>query len=90
MPTNALRRPTTASVDLYAFREFGIGPLQPRVFVQVFNALDTRNATGVFGDTGLPDITFLNVGAADDPGFYVRPDFYQEPRRIQLGLSVGF
>ena len=90
IPTNALRRPSTASVDLYAFREFALGPVEPRVFVQVFNVLDARNATGVFGDTGLPDVTFVDVGASDDPGFYVRPDFYQEPRRIQLGLSVGF
>ncbi|MEM0963594.1 MAG: TonB-dependent receptor, partial [Bacteroidota bacterium] len=90
VPTNALRRPATASVDLYAFREFSLGAVTPRVFVQVFNLLDARNANGVFGDTGLPDVTFLNVGATDDPGFYVRPDFYQEPRRIQLGLSVGF
>ena len=90
VPTNALRRPSTATVDLYAFRELAIGPTTPRVFVQVYNLLDARNATGVYGDTGLPDVTFLNVGAGDDPGFYVRPDFYQEPRRVQIGLSVGF
>ncbi|PAP76564.1 TonB-dependent receptor [Rubrivirga marina] len=90
IPTNALRRPATASVDLYAFRQFDLGGVAPRVFLQVYNLLDARNATGVYGDTGLPDVTFLNVGAQDDPGYYVRPDFYQEPRRIQLGLSVGF
>ncbi len=90
IPTNAQRRPTTASVDMYAFRQFDLGAVSPRVFVQVYNLLDSRNASGVFGDTGLPDVTFLNVGATDDPGYYVRPDFYQEPRRIQLGLSVGF
>ena len=90
VPTNSLRRPSTATVDLYGFREFDLGPSRPRLFVQVYNLLDARNANGVYGDTGLPDVTFLNVEAGDDPGFYVRPDFYQEPRRVQLGLSVGF
>ncbi len=90
VPTNANRRPTTASVDLYAFREFSIGRAQPRLFLQVYNLLDTRNANSVFGDTGRPGVTFRGVDAGDDPGFYVRPDFYSEPRRVQLGLSVGF
>ena len=90
VPTNADRRPTTASLDLYAFKEFSVGPATPRVFLQVYNLLDTRNANGVFPDTGLADVTFRNVSPADDAGYYVRPDFYSEPRRIQLGLSVGF
>jgi len=90
VPTNSLRRPSTASVDLYAFREFSAGGARPRVFLQVYNLFDARNAFGVYGDTGLPDVTFLNVAPSDDAGYYVRPDFYQEPRRIQLGLSVGF
>ena len=90
VPTNSRRRPTTATVDLYAFREFSLGGATPRVFFQVYNLLDTRNANGVFGDTGQADVTFRNVSPADDPGFYIRPDFYSEPRRVQLGLSVGF
>ena len=90
VPTNADRRPTTASVDLYAFRELSLGGVTPRLFVQVYNLLDTRNANGVYGDTGLPDVTFRNVAPSDDAGYYVRPDFYSEPRRVQLGLSVGF
>ncbi len=90
IPTNALRRPTTVSLDLYAFTEFSAGGVKPRLSLQVYNLLDARNATGVFGDTGQPDVTFLNVGPTDDPGYYIRPDFYQEPRRIQLGLAVGF
>ena len=90
VPTNSRRRPTTASVDLYAFREFSLGGAAPRVFFQVYNLLDTRNANGVFGDTGRADVTFRNVSPADDAGYYIRPDFYSEPRRVQLGLSVGF
>lgn len=90
VPANSLRRPTTASIDVYAFREFTLGGVRPRVSLQVYNLLDARNAGAVYSDTGLPDVTFRNVGPTDDAGYYVRPDFYQEPRRIQLGLSVGF
>ena len=90
VPTNAERRPTTASVDLYAFRELSLGGVSPRLFVQVYNLLDSRNVGGVYGDTGRADVTFRNVSPSDDAGFYVRPDFYSEPRRVQLGLSVGF
>ncbi len=28
--------------------------------------------------------------ATNDAGYYVRPDFYEEPRRVQLGLQVNF
>ena len=90
VPSNSLRRPSTATVDVYGFREFDLGGVRPRVFLQVYNLLDARNATGVYGDTGLPDVTLVDVDPSDDAGYYVRPDFYQEPRRIQLGLSVGF
>ena len=90
VPANSLRRPTTASVDVYAFREFALGGVRPRVSLQVYNLLDARNAGAVYSDTGLPDVTFRDVAPTDDAGYYVRPDFYQEPRRIQLGLSVGF
>lgn len=91
VPNNAYRRPETATLDLYAFRQIDIGGVTPRVFLQVYNLLDARNAGGVYGDTGLPDVTFIGADLVqDDPGYYVRPDFYDEPRRIHLGLSVGF
>ena len=90
-PTNAYRRSPALAVDLYAFREFALGPATPRVYVQVYNLLDARNANGVYGDTGLADVTFIGPNlAVNDPGYYVRPDFYAEPRRVQLGLQVGF
>lgn len=91
VPNNAYRRPTTATLDLYLFREFALGGATPRVFLQAYNLLDARNAGGVYGDTGLPDVTFIGTGLTqNDAGYFVRPDFYDEPRRVQLGLSIGF
>ena len=91
VPQNAFRRESTATVDLYAFRDFSLSGVRPRVFLQVYNLLDARNVGGVYGDTGLPDVTFNGPNlATNDAGFYVRPDFFEEPRRVQLGLQVNF
>ena len=91
VPQNAFRRGSTATVDLYAFRDFAVAGARPRVFFQVYNLLDARNAGGVYGDTGLPDVTFNGPNlATNDAGYYVRPNNYDEPRRIQLGLQVNF
>lgn len=89
--TNSSRRPVSFNVDLYAFKDLPVGGVVPRVFVQVYNLLDNRNANAVFGDTGLPDVTRdAQVLRAYDAGYFVRPDFYSEPRRVQLGLQVNF
>jgi hypothetical protein len=91
VPQNAFRRGTTATVDLYAFRDFNVGGVRPRAFLQVYNLFDARNAGGVYGDTGLPNVTFSGPSlATNDPGYYVRPDFYEEPRRVQLGLQINY
>ena len=91
VPQNAFRRRPTATLDFYGFRDFSVSGVRPRVFFQVYNLLDARNAGGVYGDTGLPDVTFNGPNlATNDAGYYVRPDFYEEPRRIQLGLQVNF
>ena len=90
-PANAERRPWTSELDLYAFRDFAVGPVRPRVYLQVFNLFDVRNAGSVYSDTGRPDVTFNGPNLdASDPGFYFRPDFLSQPRRVQLGLEVSF
>ena len=90
--TNSARRPVTFQLDLYAYKDLPVGGVTPRVFLQVYNLLDNRNPTQVFGDTGLPDVTrdAQALQGDYDPGYFVRPDFYSEPRRVQLGLQVNF
>lgn len=90
-PRNSRRIPSAFEVDLNVYKEFEVGRLRPRVFLEVFNVLDARNVNSVFADTGEPDVTLdqLRTGSFD-PGYYVRPDHYVEPRRIQLGLEVKF
>ncbi|MEM6782503.1 MAG: TonB-dependent receptor [Bacteroidota bacterium] len=90
-PTNSERRPTTFNADLYAFYDLPLPVVTPRIFLQVFNLLDTRNANNVFGDTGQPDVTLRGPAiGSTDAGFFTRPDFYSEPRRFHLGLQLSF
>ena len=89
-PTHARRQPSTLQLDLDAYREFNVGPVRPRVFVQVTNVLDRRNAQTVFADTGLPDVTFSAPIISADPGFFTRPNNFSEPRRIHAGLKIQF
>ena len=90
-PTNSRRIAANYEVDINLYKEFPLGRMRPRVFLEIFNLLDTRNVTNVFSDTGEPDVTINQLRAtAFDPGFYVRPENYREPRRVQLGVEVRF
>ncbi|MEM6335598.1 MAG: TonB-dependent receptor, partial [Bacteroidota bacterium] len=88
---NSRRIPTTFEVDLSLNKTFDFGGVRPQIFLEVFNLLDARNPTAVFSDTGEPDLTLeaFRQGAVD-PGFWVRPNFYREPRRVQLGVEFSF
>ena len=90
-PTNSRRIPFTYEFDANVYYEFDMGPVRPRVFLDIFNIFDTRNVTGVYSDTGEPDVTLqqFQLGAYD-PGYWVRPYNYVEPRRIQAGIEVKF
>jgi outer membrane receptor protein involved in Fe transport len=86
---NSRRIPSTFQLDMNAYREFSLAGVRPRLFVQVYNILDLRNVQGVYSDTGRPDYTTQTPGAYD-PGFYVNPGFYSEPRRIHVGVEFKF
>ncbi|HUF10222.1 MAG TPA: hypothetical protein VMO47_12945, partial [Rhodothermales bacterium] len=89
-PTNSRRIPSSFQVDLSAHYEINVSGLRPRIFLQVYNLLDSRNANAVFSDTGEPDLTFVQPFASADPGYFVRPEFYSEPRRMHLGVEIKF
>ena len=90
-PSNSRRQPSTFQLDFNASKTFSFGRFNPRIYVQAFNLLDRRNAVGVFADTGEPDVTLLQQNTEQfDPGYFVRPDFYSEPRRVQLGVELQF
>ncbi len=89
-PQNSRRIPSTFQIDLTVSKSFTMGRFEPRLYLQVFNVLDNRNPVSVYGDTGRPDITFSAPFVSSDPGYYVRPNHYAEPRRAQFGLDFKF
>jgi hypothetical protein len=89
-PSNSRRIPASLQVDLSAYYSFDVRGIRPRLFMQIFNVLDARNAQSVFADTGEPDLTFEQPFGSVDPGYFVRPDFYSEPRRMHLGIEFNF
>jgi hypothetical protein len=90
-PSNSRRAYTTFEVDLNLYKEFVMGSVRPRVFLEIFNLLDARNVATVFPDTGEPDVTLDQLRTGQfDAGWFVRPEHYREPRRVQLGVEVRF
>ncbi|HWP82581.1 MAG TPA: TonB-dependent receptor [Bacteroidota bacterium] len=97
---NSRRRPPTYTIDLNAFKNFALGPLNLVVFLKVFNLFDRRNEVEVFGQTGRATASVRALGAGpvnQNPGrvntveqFITRPDFYSEPREIQVGVELSF
>ncbi len=89
---NSRRKPSLFTVDMTAYKEFLLsGKLKLKLFLRVFNLFDAKNPTGVYGDTGEPDFTLNMLQAVSaDPTWFVRPDFYSEPRRVQLGATITF
>lgn len=95
---NSRRRPPTMNVDIRLFRNFTIEPLNLSLFLRVFNLFDRRNEVTVYGETGRASATVESLGIGETTGdrlnpvsaYIVRPDYYSEPREIQLGLEVTF
>ncbi|HUN64613.1 MAG TPA: TonB-dependent receptor [Bacteroidota bacterium] len=96
---NSRRQPDTYSVDLRAFKNIPLGGLNVNFFVKVYNLLDRRNVTNVYGQTGDATATLAALGAGSITGagrlnpvsaYIIRPDFYSEPREIQIGAELNF
>ncbi|MFO7444890.1 MAG: TonB-dependent receptor [Ignavibacteriaceae bacterium] len=99
-PRNSGAKPTVFNLDLRVYKDFPIGETLVSVFVKIFNVLDLDNPTTVYDNSGDPSFTFDKLDAEkvnypvynnltlDD--YYTRPDYYSEPRRIELGVSYNF
>lgn len=86
---NSRRKPFITRFDIEAFKNFAIAGANLQVFLRVFNALDAKNPTTVYGDTGKADFTLQENELSDyDPSWFVVPTYYSEPRSINLGLKI--
>ena len=93
---NSERKPVHVNFDLKGTRNFKVGPYTLAMFLKVFNLFDARNVNTVFSSTGRADFTsdilfagrVQGVNTLDE--WYSRPDYYTEPRRVQVGLNIAF
>jgi hypothetical protein len=89
---NSERRPLTLTADFNYSHNVKIGRAIASLTIKILNLFDTRNEEGVFTDTGRATYTLEEriAGADAAPDWFVRPDFYSEPRQIQIGMSIKF
>ena len=93
---NNERRPARITFDLNAHKDLVVRGMHGSVFLKVFNLLDRRNEIAVYNDTGRAGYTirtqfwgeWTDIGTVED--WVNRPHMYSQPRRIQLGIGLGF
>ena len=91
LANNSRRMPNRFTLDFYAFKLFHFGGNGIRLSLQMKNMLDAKNPTSVFGDTGEADYTINEELVLDaDDGYFVRPDYYSEPRSVLFGVRYEF
>lgn len=93
---NSERKPTYLNFDIRARKNYKVGGFTFSPFFKVYNLFDARNVKRVFTSTGRADFTsdILYAGRVQGvntlEAWFNRPDFYVEPRRIQLGIDIAF
>jgi len=90
LKVNSRRMPDRFTVDLNLFKNVKVNSFNIKVFATIYNLFDMKNPLFVYQDTGKPDFTFRETQQTEaDPGWFIRPDFYSEPRRIQVGAQLS-
>jgi outer membrane receptor protein involved in Fe transport len=92
------RMPPEFLMDLHAYKSVNLFNMKFGLYLKVYNLLDRLNEANVFLDTGRAGYTLepiytgyahpLGVNTLDQ--YFIRPDYYSAPRRIQFGFEVGF
>ncbi|NUQ80414.1 MAG: carboxypeptidase-like regulatory domain-containing protein [Bacteroidetes bacterium] len=93
---NSERRPWTFNLDLRLSKSVKMNAWSMEYFIDVTNLLDTRNATAVYNDTGLPDETLDNFQKRTrlEELSTIRdntatPGRYSAPRFVQIGIRFS-
>ncbi len=96
---NSQNIPSSTDIDLSLYKDFSIGPSTMSLFLRINNLIDTKNPTQVYTDTGQPDWSLaeqqqLRIGGphpvSSVQDWYTKPNYYSEPRRVELGTTISF
>jgi outer membrane receptor protein involved in Fe transport len=86
LENNSGRKSNGVVIDLRGEKSFDISGVQMSTFIRVFNALNASFFNGfVFTTTGSPDYSLSPVS---DRVTLTDPGRYNDPRRIEIGLSI--
>ncbi len=93
---NSERKPTQINFDIKGHKDLRLAGLTYSLFFKIFNVFDARNEDEVFSSTGqagaTTDILFAGrvQGVNTLEEWFARPNFYTEPRRVQVGFALNF
>ncbi len=98
---NTDSKPVQHSVDMFVRKGFTLGDMGLNVFLKVYNIYDAANELTVYSITGravsdhrYPSAEKLEearlVGLFDLQDVDTRQDWFSQPRRIELGLTLSF
>lgn len=96
---NSESKPVRMNLDINVSKRIQMAGLETRIYAKGFNVLDRLNAKSVYSSTGNAFHPYRTLGEAEvlalNPNFTVgevdlRPDFFDPPRRIILGLDIRF
>jgi len=85
---NTGRHPNRFTVDLNTYKNISIAGNQLRLFLNVYNLLDSKVVNSIFSDSGTPDGPLIQPSVFDD-GYFNDPSRFDEPRRIQFGIQLS-
>ena len=79
-----------ANIDMELHKDFSFPSFGVQFFIKVFNLLDSKNPTTVYGDTGRPDYTLQEQTVRNyDLSWFVYPNYYSQPRSVYLGTKIS-
>ena len=96
---NSQRKPSQMTWDMYANKTFTINKMRVMAFIKIYNLFDKLNERYVFDDTGRATYSLTPTYMPNQGDSYGRHDlsdylnyswYYQSPREVRIGLSVGF
>lgn len=91
LSTNSRNKPNRFTIDFNVYKKFTISKIDLEIFLRIFNLLDSKNPQMVYEDSGKPDYSVYEKQAVEaDPTWFIRPDYYSEPRQIQIGTRIRF
>ncbi|MAI87109.1 MAG: hypothetical protein CMF99_08205 [Candidatus Marinimicrobia bacterium] len=94
---NSERKPNVFDLDIRASYSINLLGLQSKIYCNIYNLLDLQNEFSVWEDTGRATYTLTAKDVPlTDPGrighlqeHLMRPEWYGEPRRINIGLNIS-